>query len=236
MVKRVLKIYIAGPMTGYPDYNRAAFNAKAIELMAEGHIVLNPAVLPGGLCQSEYMDICLAMVRSADAIYLLNRWEESVGARAEHALAEKLGLTVIYESPTNIECQVAPHIYRELVNALRDIAAVYHGTEQLRERLAHTISYYLSLSHEHKLRQKVMIKFIMRLSKSLANADPKNPLPKEAMNYLKSCNVVSEDGVLLVRRVLRELAGMGKGRNHDTPPVRRNYDGREYWEADRSYR
>ncbi|EPX7101160.1 DUF4406 domain-containing protein, partial [Escherichia coli] len=170
MVKRVLKIYIAGPMTGYPDYNRAAFNAKAIELMAEGHIVLNPAVLPGGLCQSEYMDICLAMVRSADAIYLLNRWEESVGARAEHALAEKLGLTVIYESPTNIECQVAPHIYRELVNALRDIAAVYHGTEQLRERLAHTISYYLSLSHEHKLRQKVMIKFIMRLSKSLANA------------------------------------------------------------------
>ncbi|EIH4807245.1 TPA: DUF4406 domain-containing protein [Escherichia coli] len=200
MVKRVLKIYIAGPMTGYPDYNRAAFNAKASELMAEGHIVLNPAVLPGGLCQSEYMDICLAMVRSADAIYLLNRWEDSVGARAEHALAEKLGLTVIYESPTNIECQVAPHIYRELVNALRDIAAVYHGTEQLRERLAHTISYYLSLSHEHKLRQKVMIKFIMRLSKSLENADPKNPLPKEAMNYLKSCNVVSEDGVLLVRR------------------------------------
>ncbi|EPW2144903.1 DUF4406 domain-containing protein [Escherichia coli] len=200
MVKRVLKIYIAGPMTGYPDYNRAAVNAKASELMAEGHIVLNPAVLPGGLCQSEYMDICLAMVRSADAIYLLNRWEDSVGARAEHALAEKLGLTVIYESPTNIECQVAPHIYRELVNALRDIAAVYHSTEQLRERLAHTISYYLSLSHEHKLRQKVMIKFIMRLSKSLANADPKNPLPKEAMNYLKSCNVVSEDGVLLVRR------------------------------------
>ncbi|EII9945186.1 DUF4406 domain-containing protein [Escherichia coli] len=200
MVKRVLKIYIAGPMTGYPDYNRAAFNAKASELMAEGHIVLNPAVLPGGLCQSEYMDICLAMVRSADAIYLLNRWEDSVGARAEHALAEKLGLTVIYESPTNIECQVAPHIYRELVNALRDIAAVYHGTEQLRERLAHTISYYLSLSHEYKLRQKVMIKFIMRLSKSLANADPKNPLPQEAMNYLKSCNIVSEDGVLLVRR------------------------------------
>lgn len=200
MVRCVLKIYIAGPMTGYPDYNRAAFNAKASELMAEGHIVLNPAVLPGGLCQSEYMDICLAMVRSADAIYLLNRWEDSVGARAEHALAEKLGLTVIYESPTNIECQVAPHIYRELVNALRDIAAVYHGTEQLRERLAHTISYYLSLSHEYKLRQKVMIKFIMRLSKSLANADPKNPLPQEAMNYLKSCNVVSEDGVLLVRR------------------------------------
>ncbi|ENB2659716.1 TPA: DUF4406 domain-containing protein [Escherichia coli] len=200
MSKRIMKIYIAGPMTGYPDYNRTAFFSKAKELMEVGHIVMNPALLPAGLCQSEYMDICLAMVRSANAVYLLKGWEESVGARAEHELAKKLGLNVIYESPTNIECQVAPHIYRELVNALRDIAAVYHGTEQLRERLAHTISYYLSLSHEHKLRQKVMIKFIMRLSKSLVNADPKNPLPKEAMNYLKSCNVVSEDGVLLVRR------------------------------------
>ncbi|HCS6315450.1 TPA: DUF4406 domain-containing protein [Escherichia coli] len=200
MSKRIMKIYIAGPMTGYPDYNRTAFFSKAKELMEVGHIVMNPALLPAGLCQSEYMDICLAMVRSANAVYLLKGWEESVGARAEHELAKKLGLHVIYESPTNIECQVAPHIYRELVNALRDIAAVYHGTEQLRERLAHTISYYLSLSHEHKLRQKVMIKFIMRLSKSLVNADPKNPLPKEAMNYLKSCNVVSEDGVLLVRR------------------------------------
>lgn len=29
---RALKFYIAGPMTGYPDYNRAAFDAKAKEL------------------------------------------------------------------------------------------------------------------------------------------------------------------------------------------------------------
>ncbi|MCK3430442.1 DUF4406 domain-containing protein, partial [Escherichia coli] len=71
MVKRVIKIYIAGPMTGYPDYNRAALNAKASEQKSEGHIDLNPAELPGGLCQSEYMDNCLAIVRSADAIYLL---------------------------------------------------------------------------------------------------------------------------------------------------------------------
>lgn len=133
MSKRIMKIYIAGPMTGYPGYNRTAFFSKAKELMEVGHIVLNPALLPAGLCESEYMDICLAMVRSANAVYLLKGWEESVGARAEHELAQKLGLNVIYESPTNIECQVAPHIYRELVNALRDIAAVYHGTEQLRE-------------------------------------------------------------------------------------------------------
>lgn len=123
MVKRVLKIYIAGPMTGYPDYNRAAFNAKASELMSEGHIVLNPAVLPGGLCQSEYMDICLAMVRSADAIYLLKGWEASAGARAEHAMAEKLELTVIYEAPSDTDCRMAAHIYRRYVMLLLNVTA-----------------------------------------------------------------------------------------------------------------
>ena len=154
MVKRVLKIYIAGPMTGYPDYNRAAFNAKASELTAEGHIVLNPAVLPGGLCQSEYMDICLAMVRSADAIYLLKGWEASAGARAEHALAEKLELTVIYEAPSDTDCRMAAHIYRELVDALRDVAIECHGTDQLRARLSNTLSSYLSLAEGYNLRQR----------------------------------------------------------------------------------
>ena len=177
------------------------------------------------------MDICLAMVRSADAIYLLNQWEESVGARAEHALAEKLGLTVIYESPTNIECQVAPHIYRELVNALRDVAIECHGTDQLRVRLSQSLSSYLSLAEGYNLRQRRMVKLITLLSQSLANAEPTNPLPGDAMNYLQFVL-----WSLCLGGCRRELAGMGKGRNHDTPPVRRNYDGREYWEADRSYR
>ncbi|EOX3228819.1 DUF4406 domain-containing protein [Escherichia coli] len=148
-----MKIYIAGPMTGYPDYNRTAFFSKAKELMEEGHIVLNPALLPAGLCQSEYMDICLAMVRSADAIYLLKGWDVSAGARAEHALAEKLGLTVIYEAPSDTDCRMAAHLYRELVDALRDVAIECHGTDQLRARLSNTLSSYLSLAEGYNLRQ-----------------------------------------------------------------------------------
>ncbi|HIG9789471.1 TPA: DUF4406 domain-containing protein [Escherichia coli] len=206
MVKRVLKIYIAGPMTGYPDYNCAAFNAKASELMAEGHIVLNPAVLPGGLCQSEYMDICLAMVRSADAIYLLKGWDVSAGARAEHALAEKLGLTVIYEAPSDTDCRMAAHLYRELVDALRDVAIECHGTDQLRARLSNTLSSYLSLAEGYNLRQRRMVKLITRLSQSLANAEPTNPLPNDAMNYLKSCGVVSEDAVRFVEFMSQRMS------------------------------
>lgn len=90
-------IYIAGPMTGMPNYNREAFFKKAMELRRQGYVVLTPSVLPAGLSQHHYMDICLAMVRSSEAIYMLSGWDSSDGAVAEHALASKLALTIIYE-------------------------------------------------------------------------------------------------------------------------------------------
>lgn len=92
-------IYIAGPMTGIPDFNRPAFFHAAEGIAASGHQVLNPATLPDGLTQHQYMDICQAMVRSADAIFLLNGWQASRGALAELHQARKLGLLIIYQKP-----------------------------------------------------------------------------------------------------------------------------------------
>ncbi|EKK0430642.1 DUF4406 domain-containing protein, partial [Escherichia coli] len=52
-----VRVYIAGPMTGYKNFNREAFHKAEEELKREGHTVLNPAVLPDGLTQPHYMDI-----------------------------------------------------------------------------------------------------------------------------------------------------------------------------------
>lgn len=93
-----MNIYIAGPMTGLVEFNRPAFMFTAAKLTGRGHVALNPAVLPDGLTQAQYMDICLAMLRCAHAIYMLDGWEKSAGARAEKALAEKLRLEIIYQS------------------------------------------------------------------------------------------------------------------------------------------
>lgn len=90
-----MKIYIAGPMTGLPHFNRPAFQQAAISLLFEKHIPLNPAILPDGLTEADYMAIGLTMLQRAEAIYLLTGWQFSAGARAEHALALKLGLEVI---------------------------------------------------------------------------------------------------------------------------------------------
>ena len=95
-----MKIYIAGPMSDIPNFNRDEFIAAGCLNRRQGHTVINPAILPDGLSQFEYMDICTAMLRCADAIYLLRDWQKSAGARAEHALAEKLGLQIIFQEYT----------------------------------------------------------------------------------------------------------------------------------------
>ncbi|WP_447868677.1 DUF4406 domain-containing protein [Rahnella aceris] len=96
-----MKVYIAGPMTGLPHFNRPAFNQAALNLSFEKHIPLNPAILPDGLTEADYMAVGITMLQRADAIFLLSDWQFSAGARAEHALALKLGLEVIEQKESN---------------------------------------------------------------------------------------------------------------------------------------
>ncbi|UJD90122.1 DUF4406 domain-containing protein [Rahnella aquatilis] len=98
-----MKVYIAGPMTGLPHFNRPAFQQAAINLSFEKHVPLNPAILPDGLTEADYMAIGLTMLQRAEAIYLLTGWQFSAGARAEHALALKLGLEVIEQRESRHE-------------------------------------------------------------------------------------------------------------------------------------
>lgn len=91
------RYYIAGPMTGYTNFNREAFNAMCDDLRKQGHTVLNPAVLPDGLTQSQYMDICLAMLRCVTHVMMLKDWEFSSGAKIEHDLAIKSDLILEYQ-------------------------------------------------------------------------------------------------------------------------------------------
>ncbi|MES4611383.1 DUF4406 domain-containing protein [Ewingella sp. CoE-038-23] len=97
-----MKIYIAGPMTGLPQFNRPAFLQAALNLSFQKHTPLNPAMLPDGMTEADYMAIGLTMLQRADAIYLLNGWKFSAGARAEHALAMKLGLQVIEQKEEHL--------------------------------------------------------------------------------------------------------------------------------------
>lgn len=88
------KIFISGPMTGLPNFNRDAFNQEAQRLLGMGHVALNPAILPDGLEQHEYMAICIEMVKMADQLVMLPGWGLSEGAYIEFCLAKKSGKTI----------------------------------------------------------------------------------------------------------------------------------------------
>lgn len=74
-----MKIYIAGAITGDPEY-REKFRRAEEAVRAEGHVAVNPAVLPEGLEPGDYMRICTAMLDSCDAIALMRDWAHSKGA------------------------------------------------------------------------------------------------------------------------------------------------------------
>lgn len=95
-----MRIYIAGPMTGLPNFNYPAFNACAARLRARGLQVENPAETPPSACASwvGWMRLTLAQLLRCDAVHMLPGWQLSRGARIEHDLARGLGLHVTYES------------------------------------------------------------------------------------------------------------------------------------------
>jgi hypothetical protein len=123
-----MKIYLAGPMQGYAEFNFPAFKAFAALLRAQGHEVFNPAERDierhggvdiskdnptGSVKQSEdthgfslrdaLHDDMVWICRNAEGIALLPGWEASKGANAEWALAKALGLKFMYLWPELIQ-------------------------------------------------------------------------------------------------------------------------------------
>lgn len=114
-----MKIYLAGPMRGIPEFNFPTFYAAASKLRKQGHFVFSPAerdndrhgvdISKGnatgdeaqatkehGFNLREALGIDLAWICAhAEAIAVLPGWEKSKGATAEHAAATALGLEVI---------------------------------------------------------------------------------------------------------------------------------------------
>ena len=88
-------LYIAGPMTGYPDFNRPAFVFAEEALRAAGFEVLNPARHEqDGRSWEDYMRIDIADVLRADGVAVLPYWEQSRGASLEVQVATALKIPV----------------------------------------------------------------------------------------------------------------------------------------------
>lgn len=77
-------VYIAGPITGVPNYWEA-FEQAEDEIEAAGYVPLTPTRLPSNISNAKAMHVCLAMINVADAVYFLPGWDRSIGAQLEMA-------------------------------------------------------------------------------------------------------------------------------------------------------
>jgi|JI9StandDraft_1071089.scaffolds.fasta_scaffold377901_1 nucleoside 2-deoxyribosyltransferase len=92
------RAYIAGPISGLPNGNRAAFDQAAARLMLAGYSVVNPhdinAPYPNPTW-SEAMRRDIKVMVDCDVIILLPGWGRSRGALLERQIAIALGLRVL---------------------------------------------------------------------------------------------------------------------------------------------
>lgn len=90
-------LYLSGPISGDPDYKEKFDAADSYLSTWKEHVVLNPAVLPFGLKRySDYMDVGMAMLKTAEGIVMLHGWKSSPGAREELKAAIERGMKVFF--------------------------------------------------------------------------------------------------------------------------------------------
>ncbi len=91
-------IYVAGPMRGYDEYNKPAFEAaknlikqdfknQGIEVQVIIPDDILSEELNGPLPMEMHIRADVEVVLNATIVYMLRGWEKSKGASAEHAIA-----------------------------------------------------------------------------------------------------------------------------------------------------
>ena len=88
-------IYICGPMTGLPDFNRPAIRETAKQIEADGNIAESPADYPDQDSHGAYVGYSInRMLTRCTEVWCLPGWERSRGCLAEVWAAHVEGLRI----------------------------------------------------------------------------------------------------------------------------------------------
>jgi hypothetical protein len=111
----LVKVYVAGPVAGKANDNRAAFDDAAHLLRMRGHEPIIPLDVPvyghdgdcppGPIAGQDSRHTACCFMRSdimallgCDAVYFLDGWEQSTGSRTEFEVARSCGLFMYYQN------------------------------------------------------------------------------------------------------------------------------------------
>jgi hypothetical protein len=117
------RVYIAGPMTGLPEWNFPAFHKAAARWREAGWDVVNPAECFNGdtsLPYREYVKEDIKALATCQAVAMLEGWDgpNARGSVWEREIALTLGL-VVYDADYPLPAEVYKEFHREVDRATK---------------------------------------------------------------------------------------------------------------------
>lgn len=94
-------VYIVGAISLDGDYYKKFKEAEADLRLKGFEKIINPCCLPDNLPYRRYAPISIAFVEACDVVFVLNNYNNSVGAQAEIAYAKMAGKEIIYQEDKN---------------------------------------------------------------------------------------------------------------------------------------
>lgn len=127
------KIYIAGKITGDPDY-KTKFEEAENFYKKKGFTVLNPSWMPQGMQKADYMRICFAMIDTADVVALLPDFKQSAGAEVEHAYCRYIDKNIRHYEDDRNKAQRAAKISADLLTSMA-VPAIPDPVEEIKKAI-----------------------------------------------------------------------------------------------------
>jgi len=104
-MEEIKLLFVSGAYAGDTEKNIAKAEEVSIGLIRAGFHVVTPHKNTAGYEKYEdgtinrktWLDMCFDILMRCDALYALDNWKKSEGAKDEISYAHKLGIPVIYE-------------------------------------------------------------------------------------------------------------------------------------------
>lgn len=114
------KIYIAGKITGEPNYKDKFANMESELLKIPGTTVINPAALPAGLEPADYARICFAMIDSSDIVVFAPNYKKSQGALLEMQYCRYIQKTWVFFEEYIMRMQPRNTIQSSIIKSVKE--------------------------------------------------------------------------------------------------------------------
>lgn len=143
-----VKVYVSGKMRGVKDYNRVNFAKWTRKLNEEGY----EAVSPFKVCEkfgrpediekdhelfAKVFDADMKALAECDAIFMINGWETSSGAKSELLYALEHNMVIMTESEHPLSDDEKIDSVCEILEELTNVYGCRKNLEKINNRMAH---------------------------------------------------------------------------------------------------